>query len=398
MTAIFDGVLSTSGETSGALKIEAPSFRRVATWAGYAMSNGEAFGPFTLDGNISRTPDRVAFTRSIVTLDAIRMAGDLTVDSSGDIPNLTGAVGVEGLKLDARTADSAANEENGPSTEKLDFSVLKSANADLTLRLGKFVASRLTVDSANVHLTLKNGLLTAALRDVVFYGGKGTGTLVIDGAKNVPDLAARLSVAGMTMQPFLRDSIRADRVSGTGNLELEVSARAATEKGIYETLSGEARLALADGDIRGVDLTAVPNIVKNLIATRQTGIIGDDAKTPFDRMSVVFTLLNGVAHTDNFKLEAQKFRVAGAGEIDIVRRTLDFHLETRTAAAILPGSRMEIPPLGVPFRVHGDWDSLSYGPDVGRLARGLMDAIARDPSRIIRNPGQALQSLFGLGR
>lgn len=400
LTAIFDGVLSTSGETRGTLKVDAPSFRRIATWAGYTMGNGQNFGPLAFDGNISRTPNHIAFTRSIMTLDAVRMAGDLTVDSSDDLPNVTGALGIEGLKLDAYTANSAsAQEQNEPSNTPLDFSALKSANAELTLRLSKFVASRLTVDAANVNLTLKNGLLSAALRDVVFYGGKGTGTLVIDGAKDVPELAARLSVADMNMQPFLRDSLRVDRISGSGGLELEVSARAATEKGIYETLSGEASMSLADGDIRGVDLTAVPRIVKNLIATQQTGIIGDDAKTPYDRMSLAFTLLNGVAHSDNFKLEGPQFQVTGAGEIDIARRTLDFHLETRTAAAtILPGSRVEMPPLGVPFRVHGNWDRLSYGPDVGRLTRGLMDAIARDPSRIIENPGEALQSLFGLGR
>jgi hypothetical protein len=80
--------------------------------------------------------------------------------------------------------------------------------------------------------------------------------------------------------------------------------------------------------------------------------------------------------------------INGRGDVDLSAQALDFHLEPMAKRG-LPG--LKLVDVGVPFYVKGPWAKPSYGPD----AKALVKTLANKPVDVIRNPGQALKSLFG---
>ena len=75
--------------------------------------------------------------------------------------------------------------------------------------------------------------------------------------------------------------------------------------------------------------------------------------------------------------------MTGSGSVDFAKRTLDLSLEPRTAA----NARLSLPDIGIPFKVAGPWDDLSYRPDLARVPASVM--------RSLTDPLGTLESLFG---
>jgi len=116
--------------------------------------------------------------------------------------------------------------------------------------------------------------------------------------------------------------------------------------------------------------------------------VGDNAKTPFGQMGGTFTVQNGVLHTTDLKLVNDVVEMDGRGDVDFSAHAIEFHLEP-VAKRGIPG--LKLVDVGIPFYVKGPWNKPSYGPD----ARALAKTLVNKPIEVLRNPGEALKSLFG---
>ncbi len=83
-TAAFSGELSAAGMAKGDLTFTAPSLRQLATWAGQSLPPGNGFGAVAVQAALSATGGVYALNNAKITLDNMRVGGDISVDTLHD--------------------------------------------------------------------------------------------------------------------------------------------------------------------------------------------------------------------------------------------------------------------------------------------------------------------------
>jgi AsmA protein len=374
---------------TGGIDLSIPSVRGLAKWAGVAFdAPGTGFGRMTLSGKIDKQGDKIAFSNAVITLDAIKATGALTVDTGGAKPALSGRLDVDKLDVNpylasenksAGTSTSTSNsgagagaappaassaKSSGWSDTPIDVSPLKLANADFDLSANSILYRKIQIGKSALSLHLKDGRFEADLSQIALYQGKGQGKFTVDGSGATPAIAMNFNLSGVAIQPLAKDTADFDRLSGTGSVVIDVTGHGKSQREIVNSLGGKGSLNLANGKIQGVNLVA---FVKNT-AQALTSAIGGNNATDFGALTGTYTITNGILRNNDLKLTSPEVPMTGAGTVDLPQRTVNYRVTPNVAGA-----------LAVPVDVTGPWDNLSYRPDLAGIAKGL----AEDPSKAL---------------
>jgi len=396
INADFSGTVGNDGKITGALKLGAHSIRSLAAWAGHPLPPGNGFGLMALEGQFIAEDGVYSIKQTHLAFDSMNINANLSIDTKPEVLALTGNLTMNALDLhpylapgqNDDTVDAKKARAQNPDAP-LALGGLKAANADLTLIVGMLSIPSVKMDHALIHVALHNGVLKSDLSKLALYGGTGKVDLTVDASGETPSIRASLDVADVQAQPFLDELMDVKRISGKGAVRFDVSARGKTSKEMVKSLTGKGDIKFVNGAVSGVDLGAVARVMQSVLTAQVlTGAVGENAKTSFGQMGGTFTVQNGVLHTNDLKLVSDAVEISGNGDVDLSGQTLDFHLEPMAKRG-LPG--LKLVDIGVPFYVKGPWTKPSYGPD----AKALVKTLANKPVDIVRNPGQALKSLFG---
>ena len=397
----FAGNFATAG-TTGTLDLTSPSVRELAGWAGGKplVFAGSGLGPLSIKATVAAAGGSVALTQATLALDATKAAGELSVATGGARPALKGRLNVETLDLgpymppeggsaaagDKAPADKAPADKApgagkaGWSDEAIDASALKALDADFTLTATAIKARRLEIGRSAITLALHDGRLTADLADLTLYQGKGKGRVVLDGAQPGLGLNAGFSLKGLQAQPFLA-AFGFERLEGTGSAELQLTGRGASQRQLVSSLGGKGSVSFLNGAIRGINLAAM---ARNL--TTAFTDTGGTEKTDFAELSGNFTIAGGIVTNPDLSLQSPLLRVAGAGSVDLPRRSLNYRITPKLVASLQgQGGAGNLGGLEVPVIAEGPWDALSFHPDLESLTKG---AAGKAVTNVLK--GQAL--------
>ena len=413
LNADFSGRIDSPGELSGNLKLGARSLRRVAAWTGHPMTAGNGFGLIALESGVSAKDRVYSLTKANLAFDGMRLNGDIALDMKPDVPAVKGLLNVDHLDVTPYLApgaseDTATAAKSTNPDAPLALGGLKAVNADMTLTIGPMTLPNLKLDRAELVVGLKDGVLRTDMNGIAAYGGTGKGSLTLDASDDVPAFRSALEMVGIKVQPFLDEMMGVKRITATGAVRYEVAARGNTSNAMLKGLNGKGDLRFTNGTVTGVDLAAVARMLQSLLTAQvlTAAVVGDNAKTEFGELGGTFTITNGVLRTTDLKLVNPAVEMSGDGTVDLVGQQMDLHFTPRAKQGI-PALRMV--DIGIPFYVKGPWTKPSYGPDTRNLGKALVNAIggnavnaigagAAAPADILKNPGEALRSLFGGGR
>ena len=363
---VVNGRLRAFEEQSGGGVVERSSIDRleagiVSTGAGLRLSpiTGR-IGTSAISGEASTDDSTVHLEFSADTI------GD------ADLPAFAGLIGAarpEGFTLNAPAAASLALTIDRRSS-KLSGTGKVSA-LDLTLaglRLQQFTSP----------FTLAGSHLSLDATEFALYGGTHRGSIVVDFAA-APRWSLDSRVSHVDTGRFLAALAGSDvRVDGTASGSARLAGR--LDGGLWETLTGTARLEIADGVIREFPLLAAINRAVRLTE-------GDARNTRFQRLSATLALGHGRAATDDLVLEAGQVRVEAAGTIGF-DRSLALHGKAvlapeRAAEAIrsvreLSGLRNSRGEIEMPLTISGTLDAPSFGLDLKSIiGKGIEDELKR---------------------
>ena len=265
--------------------------------------------------------------------------------------------------------------------EKLGVLALKDVNADVTLKLDRFVYEGIRIAAGTVKITLAGGKLTVDAPGLKAYGGGGSLMLVIDASGAAPAHRLKLSLAGLDAYPFLSDLADFRTIEGKSAVALDLTANGDSERAMVSSLNGTAKFEFTDGALRGLN---VANMLRNLTTGILTGWqFKQEAKTVFDKLSASFTIANGQAQTDDLRLTGPLVSVGGAGIVDIPAQRLKFRVNPFMLASV-EGQSGKNSMLGfpVPIAVTGQWDNPAIYPDI---------------AGVLENPVAAYKQLDKLG-
>lgn len=411
----FDGAMTagTPSKLEGTLSVNATSVRNLATVAGTPPPiGGDGLGSFSLKGKVVSAGPSLTFNDIALTLDAIKAGGNIAIDGSGAVPKIKGALTVGMLDLNpylARPAKAAATAPGAPgpqaavppnppaapgqwSDAPIDVTPLKGVEADLTIAATGLRYEKIEIGKSALAIALHGGKLTLALNELQLYGGNGKGQVVVDGSGAAPALALTFAVNGIQAQPLLTAAIGLDRVTGTGQLNVDLSGRGHSQRELIGALSGKGAFGFANGAIRGIDLAAM---MKNAQQAFLQAATGGAQQTTFAELNGTFTAANGIIRNDDLVLKSPVVLVHGTGTVDLPHKTLDYRVE--------PDVSVNSQDIVVPIQIKGPWDKPSYQPDLsgaltknaGKLLQGVIGGKGTGTTGTTKKPADLLKGLFG---
>jgi AsmA protein len=322
-------------------------------------------GKLTLDGT------GAAFLRGAEILaDDNRVTGDLDLRPGEARPKLSGQLIAGPLRLGAGSGDAAEGEAPagaaaaGWSDAEIDVGALGALDAELALAAPSVDLGVLNLGETRALITIDRARAVVDIRQMSAYGGQVTGDFVVNGRGGL-SVGGRLALAGLQTQPLLADLAGWDRLVSTGDVELEFLGVGASVDAIMRGLRGEGTLELGQGELRGIDIVS-------MLRTLDPSFVGEAQKTAFDGLAGTFTIADGVLSNSDLKLVAPSLTAAGAGEVGLGARTLDYRIRpTALAAADGTGGVM------VPLLITGPWADPGFRLDLESIAREKMEAEAK---------------------
>ena len=273
-------------------------------------------------------------------------------------------------------AQSPKKEEDAP----VDLSGLKDLNAKGKLTIGELQVRGLKVAEVNAQLNAEKGRVAIAPHSAKLYEGTVSGEVVADANRNAITLKEQLK--GIAIGPLLRDVAQRDQLEGKGDITLDVTAAGKTVNAMKKSLSGTAKVHLADGAIKGINLAEIIEKGRSLLgrSSSSSAAAGESAndktrRTDFSELGASFQIKNGVAHNEDLDVKAPAFRLGGKGDIDIGESKLDYMAKASLVATSKGQGgkeRSDVAGLTVPVHLSGPLDDLKYQVDYRAMASGAL--------------------------
>lgn len=312
---------------------------------------------------------------------------DLSADITklSDAPQVNFALAVDTLDLDKLVPPVAAapakppadgkKDENKPTQpapakpadDSINLSALVGPSVNGTLKVGKLVVRGLKADDVAAAVKLDRGKLDISSLTAGLYGGKLAGALSVDAAQG-NQLATKMSLAGIAIEPLLMDLTQKNVLSGTGSLALDLKTGGANGYAMKSNLGGTLQVRLRDGAVKGINLTQTLRELKAALKpeSQDETVAADTSKqTAFSEMDADLAFTKGVASVKRLNVVSPLLRVT-QGEpatIDFVKDELDLVARARVVnpAADPEGKELiDLKDVTIPVHVKGPFDKPTY--------------------------------------
>ena len=323
-------------------------------------------GKFDLSADITKLSDspKVNFALVVDTLDL-----DKLVPPAAATPAQPAAKPpAEAKKEEGKPAQPApAPAAAKPADDTIDLSALIGPSVNGTIKVGKLVVRGLKADDVGAAIKLDKGKLDISSLTAGLYGGKLAGNLSVDAAQG-NQLATKMSLAGIAIEPFLMDLARQNVLSGTGSLALDLKTAGANAYAMKSGLGGTMQLRLRDGAVKGINLTQTLRELKAAFKpeSQNETVASDTSKqTEFSEMDADLAFTKGVAAVKRLNVVSPLLRVT-QGEpatIDFVKSELDLVARARVVnpAANPEGKELiDLKDVTIPVHVKGPFDKPTY--------------------------------------
>jgi AsmA protein len=344
------------------------------------LTTGPAARPIPLSGTATLEYD--ARTAHLTGLDA--RIDESTLRGNAAVTNLTtGAMSfdlsIDRIDLDRYLGPASGSAHAGapPATQpaagqsagqsELPTGALKTLQLNGKLAIGDATIHGIRLSRVEVGLAADGGVLHMTPASANLYGGSSTGTVTVDARGSVPVMHLEENLSGMDIQPLLADFAKTNRVSGRGNVTLDITARGNTTAALMSSLGGHAAANLANGALQGIDLWSAINSAVALVQHQAMPARGGGNSTRFDSFKASADLTDGVANTKDLDISSGDLRVTGQGTANLVSGTIGYHVN----ATILKGPGAAGTLANVPLLIGGTLQSPSVRPDTQALVKSV---------------------------
>lgn len=351
------------------------------------------------DPALPKSPIEATITGAAVA-DLLKQTASLVFKTRVDESNVDGRVGLAKFtppfytfdinvdKLDADRYMPKGGGKSAPASkpavggggkkgeQPLDFSALKGLNANGSLKIGQLKAGNVKASNVRIDIKAANGRLDVSPLNANLYRGSLTGALSVQAAQT-PVITVKQTLSNVDVGPLLKDAADFDTLEGRGNVSLDITGRGATVSALKQALNGKAAIKLTDGAIKGIDVAGTLRDVKSKFGTlkgQHSQAASGSQKTDFSELSGTFNIKNGVARNNDLQGKSPLLRLAGEGEVDIGRETLNYLLKASVVATTKGQGGQELADLSgitVPVRLTGTFAKPAYSIDFSGVAADL---------------------------
>jgi AsmA protein len=337
--------------------------RSALQWTGQTPPGGSGFGRFALKARANVVGGSIALTNVNVELDGNVAEGVMTYSNNGR-QTLQATLAADALDFTPYISTFRGLASGARDWNRQLFDLKALSATDLDMRLS---AARVTVGPSKLGRTafganLRGGALALSVGEAQVYGGIARGSFGIARSDTVADVKAQFQFLDVDLQACANELFGINRLSGRGNLNVSLVATGSSPFGLVQSLDGTARLTGHDGAISGFN---VEQLLRRLERRPLSGAGSfRSGSTPYDNLTVALKFADGIATTEEVKLESATSRVTLTGTIAVPNREYDLKGVASLVSAQKGDSNFDLP-----FVVSGPWDDPLIFPEAESLIR-----------------------------
>jgi AsmA protein len=317
-TASFASELKLEGD----MQAEIDDLRKLLKWVGIALPEGESLKRLSASGAFHLSGSTLSFDDGSFTLDGNKAIGLLAVTASPSRPRIEGTLAFDRLVFDPYLGESQASGGVPPIGQDSPFgrTLLQYFDVDLRISAAEITAGALKLGRGGFTITAKDGSVKSEVGELELCGGSADGRLSLDLARATKlDLVANLT--DVSVDSCLKPLGLAIPFSGTGGLKAELSTEGNGLAELTRNLIGSLKVRAREG--------AVPVDFARLVTTT-TPLDGigwnSDRTSSFDQLDADCRLSAGHIWCQTLRMQTPSGSVAGAGDVDLPKLTLDWSL------------------------------------------------------------------------
>lgn len=340
------------------------------------------------DVDLRLDDSRLTGEAGVVDLSRQTLRFDLALDAI-DIDRYLPPDAPDGAATPAAVAGAAAG---GAPPE-----TLRALDMQGRLRIGRLVASGLTVSDIEINTVAEGGLVRLAPMSAALYGGRYAGNVQLDARRTPLRITMDESLSGVQIGALLRDLTGAEeRLTGRGDLRARLQADGTSERDIRRTLNGNAEFRFSDGALKGVNVAQYLREASARLRGQPVPPESGPNQTDFSDLSGTVRFASGVARNDDLSLRSPLLRVSGEGSANLVSEQIDYRIRA-SLVGTLEGQggadRDVLRGVTVPIRVGGSFGRPTYALDVEALIAENISTRAREriEERVLERAPQQLQ-------
>ena len=383
----FDGTVAnrTSAMMEGTLTIDSPSLRNALQWTGQAPPGAGGFGRFALKARANVVGASIALTNVNVEIDGNVAEGVMTYSNNGR-QTLQATLAADTLDFTPyistfRLLASGARDWN---RQMFDLNALSTTDLDMRLSAARVTVGPTRLGRTAFGANLRGGALALSVGEAQVYGGLARGSLSVARSDSAADVKAQFQFLDVDLQACAGELFGISRLSGRGNINVSLVASGSSPFGLMQSLDGTATLTGHDGAVSGFN---VEQLLHRLERRPLSGAGSfRNGSTPYTDLTVALTFADGIATTQDVKMESPTTRVTLTGTVSVPTREYDLK---GTASLVANGSSS----FDLPFVVQGPWDDPLIFPEADSLIKrstvtaplldALKDRTTRDAVRSV---------------
>ena len=267
------------------------------------------------------------------------------------------------LFMPKSTAAAEAPKTTKEPEQPFDLSALRKLKLDGGLRVGSLKAANIKATQLRVNIKAHDGQVNVNPLSMNLYQGSAKLSASVNAAPATPSFAVSGNLTGVNIAPLLKDVANLDIAEGKGNIALNLTTQGNIVSALKKGLNGSVGVNLANGAVKGINLTKLVQGVQSLgkSSSMQTMGVNKDEKTEFSEFKASFKVVNGVAHNDDLAVKAPILRIVGSGDIDIGNDSLNYTTKVTVSRTEGGGTAT------LPVYLSGPFAALKYKVDYGAM-------------------------------
>jgi AsmA protein len=266
------------------------------------------------------------------------------------------------IYMPKKTAAAPVKTEPVPE-QPFDLSILQKLNLEGSVRIGSLKVANVKSTQLRIDVKAHKGQVNVSPLSANLYQGSMSGSVEVNAAQATPSFSAKQTISGVQLGALVKDAVDVDMVEGKANLSVNLATQGNTVSALKKGLNGTVTLNMADGAIKGVNLTKLVHGAQNLGQGVQTLKPSADDKTPFSELKASFKVNNGVAHNDDMLVKSPSLRVSGNGDVDIGNSSINYATKTTLAESVDTKNGS----VTVPVQLIGPFADLKFKVDYGAV-------------------------------
>ncbi|WP_174625081.1 AsmA family protein [Candidatus Methylobacter favarea] len=298
--------------------------------------------PYKLSGRLQKHNDVWEFQKFKGQVGDSDLSGDLTYDVKRergfvkanlvsqllDMDDLSGFIGATPSKgtLSAEQKARAEREKSNPRLlpdVPIDLTRLRAADMEVRLKAHRINAQEWPIDNLDIGFNLQKGVLRLDPLNFGIANGTVSGSLVLNGQKNVPLIQTDLMIKRLSLKQFFNNPQFESLSAGHFGGRLKVKGNGRSLADVLATSEGRITLLMTGGRISllvikgaGLDVAGATPL-----------LLGKDKSTDIRCAIGDFKVDNGLLTSDIFVFDTTDSNIAGNARINLKEETIDVKVE-----------------------------------------------------------------------